>query len=393
MTLEQFKYIISDGQILDSVTRQVNILYNNTKIQAIAVRIESSNLPQLQQATNIVLKAPSAGTTLNISLVSSQVPVRTVNREIVGQYYLYNIVEEDQQPEMTTVPSPSGSPLVENYFTEVIILPQTGDGIFKTGEYNVLINNISINRMSNYIQISDRTYSTGSNTNPGNLPDILADNAILATIQDSLYNDTGWVNARYEGTSTTEVTFGNVQPALTGGSFKGTFYALSTPDTAIFSATERSYVDYFVAGRTQLPTYTEISTFIELDDDAPIGQTDLVFISSNPSDRLEIQQGNLLRISGSLSPTSEVLRVAMIEPATATGYKRFNILTQRGWNQTTQYGYTATDDVILIDPQTIFRLEGSKIYKERQGKIYVQETQEVIYIDNFGQIVSSSIST
>ena len=390
MTLDQFKYVISNGQVLDSETRQVNMLYTGSRIQAIAVRIENGNLPQLQQATTIVLRAPQAGTVLNISLENSQVPIRTVNREVVGQYYLYTIVEEDQQPVMVVPPSPSGTPLVENYYTDVIILPQQDQGGFETGEYNVLINNILTNRTSTYLQISDRQYSTGSSTNPGNLPDILANNAIVATIQDSNYSSTGWVNGRYDGTQTSEVTFGNVQPAQTRGSFKGTFYALSTPDEAIFNASERSYVDYFVAGRTELPTYTELTTFIELDDDEGIGDTQLLIISSNPTDKTEVQQGDLIKISGSVSPTTEVIRIEALTPTTPDGYKRYYATVQRGWNQTTQYGYEDGADIIIIDPQTVFKLEGSKVYKERQGKLYVQETQEIVYLDSFGQIVSSS---
>ena len=394
MTLDQFKYVISNGQVLDSETRQVNMLYTGSRIQAIAVRMENSNLPQLQQATTIVLRAPQAGTVLNISLESSQVPIRTVNREVVGQYYLYTIVEEDQQPVMVVPPSPSGTPLVENYYTDVIILPQQDQGGFETGEYNVLINNILTNRTSTYLQISDRQYSTGSSTNPGNLPDILANNAIAATIQDSNYSSTGWVNGRYDGTQTSEVTFGNVQPALTGGSFKGTFYALSTPDEAIFSASERSYVDYFVAGRTQLPTYTELSSSIEIIDD--VGDADTLFslITSNPNN-FPVQQGSLIKLKQfpATEPTQEVIKVLTIAPSgSVSSLKRSVATVQRGWNQTTRFGYTAADDIVVIDPQTVFKLEGSKAYKERQGKLYVQETQEIVYLDSFGQIVSSSVS-
>lgn len=392
MTLDQFKYVISNGQVLDSETRQVNMLYTGSRIQAIAVRIENGNLPQLQQATTLVLRAPEAGTSLNISLENSQVPVRTVNREVVGQYYLYTIVEEDQQPIMSVSPSPSGTPFVEDYYTDVIILPQQDQESFVTSEYNALTNNVLTNRTSTYLQTSDRQYSTGSSTNPGNLPDILANNAIAAIIQDSNYSSTGWVNGRYDGTQTSEVTFGNIQPALTGGSFKGTFYALSTPDETIFSASERSYTDYFVAGRTQLPTYTELTTFIELDDDEGIGDTQLLIITSNPSDKTEVQQGDLIRISGSMSPTTELIRVEALTPTTPDGYKRFYATVQRGWNQTTQYGYSNGDDVLIVDPQTVFKLEGSKVYKERQGKLYVQETQEIVYLDSFGQIVSSSVN-
>jgi hypothetical protein len=395
MTLDQFKFIISEGQLLDSETRQINILYAGVKIQAIAVRIENGNLTQLQQATTLILKAPEAGTSLSISLENSQVPIRTVNREIVGQYFLYTIVEEDQQPTMAVAPSPTGTPLVENYYTDVIILPQQSQQGFLTGEYNVLQNNVILNRISKYLQTSERQYVVESGTNPANLPDILQNNAIPATIQDSIYSDTGWTNARYEGTQTSEVTFGNVQPALTGGSFKGTFYALSTPDEAIFNASERSYVDYFVAGRTQLPTYTELDTFIEIIDSVSNGDTLFSLVTTNPNE-FPVQQGSLIKLKQfpATVPTQEVIKVLTIAPSgSASSLKRSVATVQRGWNQTEQFGYTAADDVVLIDPQTVFKLERSKVYKERQGKLYVQETQEIVHLDSLGQIVSSSIST
>lgn len=393
MTLNQFKFIISNGQVLDSEARQVNMLYTGSRIQAIAVRIENGNLPQLQQATTLVLRAPEAGTSLNVSLENSQVPVRTVSREVVGQYYLYSIVEEDQQPVMSVSPSPSGTPFVEDYYTDVIILPQQDQKDFVTSKYNVLVNNILTNRTSTYLQISDRTYSTGSSTNPGNLPDILINNAIAAEVQDSNYSNTGWSNSRYRGTQTSETTFGSIQPALVGGSFKGTFYALSTPDETIFNANERSYTDYFVAGRTQLPAYTELSSSLELIND--VGDSTTLFsIVAGDGNKFPIQQGSLIKIKQyDLTVQPEIIKILSITPSGSEGsFKRSAVTVERGWNQTVKYGYTDGDDIVVIDPQTVFKLEGSKVYKERQGKVYIQETQEIIYLDSFGQIVSSSVN-
>lgn len=391
MTLQQFKFLITAGQILDSEARQVNILYNGTKIEAIAVRIENGNLNQLQQATTIILKAPEAGTTLNISLENSQVPVRTVNREITGNYFLYTIVEEDQQPEMSIAPSPTGTPSVEEYFTDIIILPQQNAEKFTSGDYDVLQNNVLINRTSQYLQVSDRTTVLDNGTNPRNLPDILQDNAIRPDIQDSLYNDTGWVNGRYNGTQTSELTFGSIQPALTGGSFQGTYYASAVEDEVIFTATERGYVQYFHTGQIELPSYIELTTFIELDADAAINTGSLTLINSNPNSKLQIEQGSLIKISGSSGLSPEVIRVDLITPiGPSESYKRLQATVQRGWNRSTQQGYTDGDDILIISPQTVYRADGAKIFQEKQGKVYVKETQEILHLDDFGQIVSSS---
>ena len=109
-----------------------------------------------------------------------------------------------------------------------------------------------------------------------------------------------------------------------------------------------------------------------------------------------VEQGSLLKIKQfpSETPTSEIVKVLSIEPSGSSALTRkFSATVQRGWNQTTEFSYSDGDDVLLIDPQTIFKLEGSKVYQERQGKIYVQETQEIVHLDSFGQIISSSVNT
>ena len=391
MTVAQFKYLLTNNQTLDSVTRQVNLLYTGSRIQAIAIRIENGNIEQLQEATTLVLKAPEAGSTLNISLENSQVPFRTVDREIIGEYFLYDIIQEDQQPVMSVPPSPSGSPLLENYYTDIILLPQQDREGFNVGEYNILLNNLLTSRTSDYLQVSDRLYALGSGTNPQNLPDILQDNAILASVQDSLYSDTGWVNARYEGTQTSELTYGGVQPALTGGTFEGTYYALSVEDEVIFNATERAFSEYFFTGRTEIPTYTELTTFIELNEDIGAGESPLLLIIGNPSSKLEVEAGSLIRISGSLG-TAEIIRVTEVIPTSPLGYKRVIATVERGWNRTPTVGYSESDDILLIDPQVVYKIGGAKIFQEKQGKVYVKETQQILFLDDFGQIVSSSAS-
>jgi hypothetical protein len=49
-------------------------------------------------------------------------------------------------------------------------------------------------------------------------------------VQDSLYSDTGWINGRYEGTSTNNITYASIDPAILGSSIQGTYYPLQTQD-------------------------------------------------------------------------------------------------------------------------------------------------------------------
>ncbi len=259
MTLTEFKFLLQPGGLLDSPDRQVNIAYTGSRIESIAVRIENNNLIQLQQATAIILKAPETGTILNISLESSQVPVRTVNREQIGNYYLYTIAPESQQPVMTAVPSPTGSLLSEEYFTGVILLPSVEDGIFQGSVYDTLLNNSMKNRLSTYIQISDRSQTLGNSANPINFPSILIENALPASVQDSNYSNTGWKNSRYDGSITTGNTFGQIDPAIGGRLFEGEEYSIQALNDDILSLpdSERIYKEYVHSSRDDLPQYKE----------------------------------------------------------------------------------------------------------------------------------------
>ena len=159
MTLAQFKSLLQPEALLDSLEREVNINYNlvgsDNKVSTIAVRITGDNLQQLQNATKITLKIPSNGTIIGIGLQNSILPVRTINREQVGNYYLYTILETDQQPSITTPPE-SGTPLSDYYITDVIIEPTIDNSGFEGSDYNALANNAIQDRQSEYIQRSDR---------------------------------------------------------------------------------------------------------------------------------------------------------------------------------------------------------------------------------------------
>jgi len=67
---------------------------------------------------------------------------------------------------------------------------------FAFSEYNPLIGNAQVNRPSRRQVEADRVEN---NSQPGNWQSIIDGNASPATIQDSLYSDTGWSNARYKG--------------------------------------------------------------------------------------------------------------------------------------------------------------------------------------------------
>lgn len=388
MTLNQFKYILQPGGVLDSVDRDVNICYTGSKIQAIAVRVVGENLTQLQQATTIVLKAPQAGSTLNISLENSQVPLRTVNREQVGNYYMYSIVEQDQQPVMTAVPSPTGILPSEEYFTQVIVLPSSQGGVFEGSDYDVLLNNSLNSRLSTYIQVSDRAESS---INPVNLPSILVDNAIPASIQDSNYSNTGWINGRYNGTPTDGNTYGDITPILNGVTFEGAIFPVGlTPSEITTTVTQGvTYTEYLFNGITSFPSFNSQLTDLLTYAPADSSQNYIDLKIGGGGTKYRPKQGDILilTIAEVESIVSEYVKVTSFSN---TGGTAGRIYVERGWGGAPTRNLTTDSDIYLLSPVQIFQINRSKVQGLQKGKLYVRDSGDILLINSVGYIVTGS---
>lgn len=389
MTLNQFKFLLQPGGLLDSVDRDVNICYSGSNIQAIAVRVADGNLTQLQQATTVVLKAPQAGSTLNISLENSQVPVRTVNREQVGNYYMYSIVEQDQQPIMSVVPSPTGSLPSEEYFTDVIILPSIQGEVFQGSDYDVLLNNSLNSRVSTYIQISDRGEST---INPVNLPSILADNAIPASIQDSNYSNTGWVNARYNGTPTDGGTYGGIVPMLNGVTFQGAIFPVGLTRTEIINTVSQgiTYAEYLFNGATSFPTFTAQLTSLLTYSPASSSFNYIDLKTGGGGISYQPKQGDVLIITPGFvnEITAEYVKVNSFSN---TGGTAGRIYVERGWGGTPIQYISADSDIWLLSLTQIFEVNRSKVQGLQKSKLYVRDSGNVLLINSLGYIITGSL--
>ena len=390
MTLAEFKFLLQPGNTLDSVDRDVNISYTGSRIEAIAVRITGENLIQLQQANTILLKAPESGSVLNISLESTQVPIRTVNRERVGNYYLYSIIEQSQQPIMTVPPTPLGILPSEEYFTDVIILPSTEGGVFEGSDYDVLLNNSMNNRLSTYLQVSDRAERSGGTTNPINLPSILIDNATLASIQDSNYSDTGWINGRYDGTPTTKLTFGNIDPAVTGKSFQGSSYSLDISDNIISNQAEadRVYETLLHTSNTDYPEYSIRAINYTVDTPVSASETTIGITGPLTAGDPGISPGDLITVFG----VSEIIKVISIVRTPSSINIKYQLEVIRGWNDTQAIEYNGSINPRVTKPVQIFEVNRSRLTNVNKSKIYIKDNETILFIDDLGQVVSSSLA-
>lgn len=397
MTLQEFKLVISPGYILDSELRKVNMNYTYVggvyRVDAIAVRISSDNLLQLQNATRITLHIPGSGVLVSIELESSLLPIRTVNREQVGNYYLYSIVELDQQP-IIAAPSPSGSPLLEEYFTDVIIEPSIANSNFAGSEYDALLNNTAGDRQSEYIQISDRVQSKPA---PQNLPSILIDKAIPASVQDSNYTNTGWTRGRYDGTKTDSTQYGGIDPALLGGAAKGAFFPQTYTEDQIrnLAPTDITYQDYFFTGKLDAPTCEILTTAdisATLDTSITAQTTTLTILATYSTLKGRLQQGDLIGLDSSAYTVggTEVCRIVSI---TSIPYPNaYQLEVVRGFGGSIPRAHTSspTTNIYKIASNQFYLLQSNKIQGLLAGKLLIQDSQEVIYLNAIGYSISGS---
>lgn len=315
----------------------------------------------LAQITKINIPVDSENTT-SVELIITAREIRTSG---VYSYYFFDVVPKDVT---ILVDNPSeNEPLG---IEEGILSPNLVTAIFNSSVYNVIINTAQDNRTSEYLTIQ------GTDSK--------------APIQDSLYSDTGWINGRYLGSSTNRNSFSSIDSALVGGAFQGTYYPFTAADQEIQNAdsSERSYLEYFHNGAETYPSYSiETPSLFYLQNNIDNSVSTFTVIPQLTNKPLKLhQQGDLLRPSGS----SEIMKViGMVN----TISNQYDMEVIRGWNNTVKTSVLGSTSLYKINSIRIFELEGNKPSPVKRGKIRVKDTQNILYIDQTGYMVSGTLPT
>lgn len=363
LTQQEFLDIVT---IVDPTGQQVHIWYDENTDQILGLTIPTvfnnqNVLGYLQQLEKIVIPINTTETVI----------LTILNRSFINQAYYFFTVE----------PYSIGNiPDNLNYPSSLIFIPEILGLVFINGDYNALFNNIQDIRQSSYIKQGT--------------------SEILAFVQDSLYQDTGWIRGRYDGTKTNLQDFSTISPILEGGEFEGSYFTLASTDEYIFALpnNEKVFTNYFFSGEGNIPSYTEIDINFRRNSIFPLAQTTDTFtiVSSSISSKLSITPGDLLRLGSGSSeiPSPEILKVVSIDPQLTGG---FSVKVQRRWNLTPQVDLTDVGDIgpgrgkiYKINPIRIFNLSGNRVEVPSQGRIQIRSTQDIIDIDELGFIVTGS---
>jgi len=271
---------------------------------------------------------------------------------------------------------------------DVTFTPYLLDVEFGFSEFNPLISNADFGRKSSKIMESDRLEQT---VLPANIESLLNESAIKASIQDSLYYDSGWSKARYVGSKTTAQESAGIPPTLTGRSFIGETFASGSDTDYICGLNSRVDQQLFHTSDNELPTF-------ELDEDVnfnlvvPFGryQTELIYDEFPIAGSLDI--GDVLKVTSG-AYLFEYIRIKEVDIQLRKLIVDRDIYGAYLIPDFRPASYIASTEWTKVKRFDIFRFGNTglnRIQLVNNSRIYINGNNTILDTDDFGQIISSS---
>lgn len=298
--------------------------------------------------------------------------------------------------------------LYEYQLINITLTPYLLDITFGFSEYNATIGNAIENRKSQIRVESNRTEDT---VLPTNWEAIISGSAFPATVQDSLYYDTGWIKGRYNGAETNTRNNGGILPAFSGTPFRGEVFARDTNNAYVCSSVRKQvdFVDLLHTSTTPLPTFSSSSIQSNIDiNEYPGGfmkasnttlfvtpstirgqvvQENSILIIPDPDP--SVDEYELMRVKSINSPTST--STTLIGPSASSSPVSY--VVERGHANTTARSYTTSNfEIFMITPFDIFKFERENTQYIRlvnNSKILIQGNNTVVDTDKYGNVIDS----
>lgn len=216
--------------------------------------------------------------------------------------------------------------------------------------------------------------------------------APLAPVQDSNYTHTGHINARYNGTKTSEIDFSGIGSAVSATQFQGAAYQ-PTEDNAFIcsqSLSDRTVEDFLFEGTEDLPTTA--SFFIgnvNVSDPISAANDTSVIISAGKGKSIVV--GDVLLFDDTTN--TEVMQVLSAEEISSPfgGVVLFQLTVTRNYDGAgLQAGFSAGTSVTLLHGTRIFKARGNRLVPVGRQKIWVKETRKIVDTNDRGFITAIS---
>ena len=348
--------------------------------------------------------------TNTVNLINALQQVQTIRFEISNQKFRLDIQEKTRYIDSNNSsydnfffavtpfkfkPAQSGYVNIKVFF-EPLVLGET----FTYNDYNPIINNVVEGRASTVRQESDRQgfgiVSTGAIFRPVNYLAILNRTANPAQVQDSNYTTTGWINSRYVGSKTTAQSYKGLSPTLSLTSFSGEVYDAKTEDTLISkSLSDRKLTETLHTGTGAFPTSSSFKTSqyqVSTTIPANVASSSITLKQVNELSGSALLLSNV-EVGSILKIQDELLRVERITaPEKTSGNNLLTLKVARGY-LTSTVASAAPNVVVNIMPKTqlfTFQGSGSKVTTTRNSKVWVKDSNEILYTDGFGVVYTGS---
>ena len=349
---------------------------------------QSLNLENVfEQVEKIQFNFPTNGTTINFDVTIENIALYSSPTH--DPFYYFQI-----EPKIL----PDSTELLEYQDVVVTIDPFLLNVQYSNSAYNPLIGNGLTNRKSQERVESDRTEDSAT---PTNWNAIISGSAPFATVQDSLYYDTGWIRGRYEGTKIKSTGNIGIQPALSGIPFTGEIFTYDAEDDFICSTTREkvSIEEMLHTSDKPLPIFT--SSSLKDSSSADIQATNFeltsIEINNNVASPQKIDIGDILSIAYVDGSTNynELMRVLELpDPDAFPPQLKYEV--ERGYAGTRKYTLSSPLALSKVSKFDIFKLEQQNSEYLRlinDAKILVQGNNTIIDTDKYGNVVREHICT
>ena len=291
-------------------------------------------------------------------------------------YYYYNIVPITVQTFGTTSVN----------VNQLQFSPSISQAAFNASPYNATRGNVQASRTSAYIMRADR-YKIGTTANPAytgplNIVQLLSGSATKASIQDSNYSSTPWINARYAGSKTNTSNYGT-EPGISGRFFQGSEFPASSTTASIgyvVSTNQVLYKDLFYAGAGDTPGFTIQQAYYTVDSISG-AQGDVVTITVQSAGRTP-HTGELYRQAND----TEIFRVNAV--GTTTTPNQYVLFVTRGYYGGSGY-LSVSGQLERVVQVQVYNVEKNRLSGVPKGLVYVKETGNVLTLDSLGYVINS----
>lgn len=372
MDEQLFLAIHNTGYVNSTVSFNINYDLQGTNqgnitsfTATIAANIDGITSP----ITDILLQIESAlleieGQNLVLNVLSRSV------HDGSGNTFVYFLVD----PVTILIPGTNPEGLTSVSFTPVL-----NNLKFDNNDYNPLISNAIKNRAS-LIQMSSARNET--TINPQNLESLISTSASKAEIVDSLYYDTGWINARYDGSKTSANDFGGIEPGILGRSFQGEVNTTSTSNLLICSQStgQRIIEDLLHTGPSDLPDFIESNSTIVVGTGAIDSSQTTFQYNPRPNKTttdVTVVVGSIITIQSEKMRIEKFLQDSFLQ-------------VERGYLNTTPAGHSSGMTISSSAFTRIFNFvdDSSKITVVDNANLYVADSDVVLGTDKFGVVYS-----